>query len=82
MDRHAFRRRWIRQPGRQLIENARAAQQEGNHTAALREYGRALEVYPNEPLVRAPIYLAMSEEARAAGDAPQARVYQGDGEYD
>src|SRR5450759_397591 len=49
--------------GKRLIENARAAQQEGNHTVALREYARALEVYPNEPLVRAPIYRALSEEA-------------------
>jgi len=61
--------------GKRLIENARAAQQEGNHTVALREYARALEVYPNEPLVRAPIYRALSEEARADGDAAQAKVY-------
>ena len=66
--------------GKKLIENARAAQQEGNHAVALREYGRALEVYPNEPLVRAPIYLAMSEEAKASGDAAQAKVYQQMGE--
>src|ERR1035437_9447087 len=61
--------------GKQLIENARAAQQEGNHGVALREYSRALEVYPNEPLVRAPIYRALSVEARADGDAALAKVY-------
>jgi hypothetical protein len=60
--------------GKQLIEHARAAQQEGNHTVALRDYSRALEVYPNEPLIQAPIYLAMSEEAQADGDASQLSV--------
>src|SRR5689334_9255826 len=63
--------------GQKLIENARTAQQEGNHSAALREYGRALEVYPNEPLVRAQIYLAMSAEAKADGDAALEKLYRG-----
>ncbi len=62
--------------GKQLDEKARSAVREGNFDAALREYQRYLELYPNDPLLRAPIYLAMSETAKKAGDAKRAEEYQ------
>src|SRR5579872_6226726 len=62
--------------GKQIIEAAYAAEQEGNSAASLRDYGRAAEFYPNEPLVRAPIYMAMSAEARKIGDSKLADDYR------
>jgi hypothetical protein len=61
--------------GRRLIESARAAQQESNSATALRDYGRAVEFYPNEPLLRAPLYRAMSDAARKSGDSKLAGEY-------
>ena len=61
--------------GKQLEEKARSAERDGNYDAALREFHRYLEIYPNDPAVRAPIYMAMSEMAKKAGDTRQAEEY-------
>ena len=47
----------------QIVAAARTAEQEGNPAAALREYRRLLELYPNDPLVRAGVYAAMGDVA-------------------
>jgi hypothetical protein len=52
----------------------REAQQEGNPAAALRAYRRWLEFYPNEPLVQAEIYRAMSLLLEQSGETDQART--------
>ena len=54
---------------------AKSAAADGNWSAALREYRRLIEVYPNEPGLQAPIYFAMAEAAEKSGDAAQAQVY-------
>jgi hypothetical protein len=61
--------------GNQILTAARAAEQEGNFAGALREYRRCLELYPNEPLLQAPIYLAMGAAANKAGDQAQAKEF-------
>lgn len=57
----------------QILTTARAAEQDGNFAGALRDYRRCLELYPNEPLLQAPIYLAMGAAAGKAGDQTQAK---------
>ncbi len=54
---------------------AETAQAEGNYAAAVREYRRMLELYPNEPAIRAPIYLAMSVASEKSGDADHAAEF-------
>ena len=58
---------------RSAIEQARA---EGDTSRALREYSKLLELYPNEPFVRAPIYLAMAQLAAEMGDDQKAAAYR------
>ena len=53
----------------------REAQQDGNAAATLRACRRWLEFYPNEPIVQAGIYRAMSLVAEESGDAAQAQVW-------
>ncbi|MBI3209964.1 MAG: hypothetical protein HYZ37_13845 [Candidatus Solibacter usitatus] len=60
---------------KQIAAAAKAAQSEGNYSAALREYRRWLEVVPNEPAARATIFKLMSAAAEEAGEAAQARDY-------
>src|SRR5690349_13641840 len=59
---------------KQFETAAKAAMSEGNYAAALREYRRLAEVFPNEPGLQAPIYLAMAEAAEKSGDAMQAQT--------
>jgi hypothetical protein len=60
---------------KQFETAAKSAAAEGNWSAALREYRRLIEVYPNEPGLQAPIYFAMAEAADKSGDAAQSQVY-------
>jgi hypothetical protein len=57
----------------QIQDSIRAAIQDGDSARALREYRRWLELFPNEPTVRAPMYLAMSDLAEKSGDAAAAK---------
>lgn len=61
--------------GAQILKAANTAEQEGNWNGALREYRRWLELYPNEPLMQAPVYLAMGAAAQKNGDSAQAKEY-------
>jgi hypothetical protein len=56
--------------------NIRAAQAEGDYGRVLRESRRLLEFYPNEPAVRAPMYMAMAEAADKSGDSAHAAEYR------
>jgi hypothetical protein len=58
---------------RDSIEQARA---EGNLSRVQRELSKLLEVYPNEPQVRAPIYLALAEASTGLGDDAKALQYR------
>jgi len=60
---------------KQIQTAANSARAEANYSAALREYRRLLEVYPNEPGLQAPIYLAMSDAAEKSGDSAQAKQF-------
>ena len=60
----------------QITHAARAAEADSNYSAALREYKRLLEVFPNEPGLQAPIYLAMSVDAGKAGNSEQAELFR------
>src|SRR5580698_221379 len=62
--------------GKEILDSIQSAQQQGETSKALREFRRLLELYPNEPLVRAPMYLAMSDLAEKSGDADQAKQYR------
>ena len=63
------------QAPKQLVESAKSARQEGNHASALRDYRRLLELFPNDPLVRAGVYAAMGDAAGKAGEAVLAKEY-------
>lgn len=52
-----------------------AAREAGDHAATLKEFQRWIELYPNEPLVQAALYQAMSATAEKAGDEAQAKAY-------
>lgn len=57
--------------------SVQALHHSGDHQGALRELSRWLELYPNEPLVRAHLYLAMStiaEDAKATARAGELRA--------
>jgi hypothetical protein len=58
---------------RDSVEQARA---EGNLSRVQRELSKLLELYPNEPVVRAPIYLAMAEASMGLGDDAKAQQYR------
>ncbi len=59
----------------QLLTAAQTAEQEGNYSGTLRQYRRWLEIYPNEPTLQAPVYLAMGAASKKAGDATQAKEF-------
>ncbi|MDD5544001.1 MAG: hypothetical protein PHX83_12580 [Acidobacteriia bacterium] len=61
--------------GNQILASAHASELEGNYSASLRDYRRWLELFPNEPLLQAPVYLAMGAAAEKAGDTTQAKVF-------
>lgn len=63
------------QLGARLLTSAQTSEQAGNFVAALRDYRRWLEVYPNEPSLQAPIYLAMGAASKKAGDDAQAKEF-------
>jgi len=61
---------------RQIWSSVEQARADGNAARALRELSKLLEVYPNEPMARAPIYLAMSELSAELGDSDKAAAYR------
>ncbi|MGA2185785.1 MAG: tetratricopeptide repeat protein [Bryobacteraceae bacterium] len=61
--------------GRRIEAAIRTAQQEGNYEEAMRDYRRLVELYPNEPVLRARLYVAMSATAEKAGNADAAKEY-------
>ena len=61
---------------KKISEAALSAKEEGNHAASLRQLRQLLELYPNDGIIRAPIYAAMAEEAERAGDAAAAQQYK------
>jgi hypothetical protein len=62
--------------GKKLEASIRAAEQEGDYEAAMRDYRKLVELYPNEPALRARLYVAMSATLERAGDADSAKQYR------
>ena len=60
---------------KQVETAAQAAQQDGNYPAAIREYRRWLELYPNEPVVQAGLYMAIGLAYEKAGDSTESKAY-------
>jgi hypothetical protein len=60
---------------KQFAAAAQSAESDGDYDVALREYRRLLEVYPNEPGLQAPVFLAMSQAAYKTGDGEQGRQF-------
>jgi hypothetical protein len=60
----------------QIQQSIRAADNAHDWGRLVAESHRLLEFFPNEPAVRAPIYLAMAEAAKRAGDNNHAAEYR------
>ena len=60
---------------KQVEAAAQTAQQDGNYPAAIREYRRWLELYPNEPVVQAGLYMAIGLAYEKTGDSTESKAY-------